>query len=848
MTSQEIRQQFLDFFSNKYHYILPSAPIVIRADPTLMFVNAGMNSFKDYFIGKKKIIFPHIASIQKCLRVSGKHNDLEDVGKDSYHHTMFEMLGNWSFGYCVKKQAIEWAWELLTEVYKIPINNIYITIFAGDNKEGISIDKRSQFFWENLTKRIIPSGKEHNLWEMSRIGPCGPCSEIHVDLRSYKEKKKIYGKNLINKDNPQVIELWNLVFIEFFRQFDGSLEKLSENHVDTGMGFERLCRILQHKDSNYDTDIFSFLIRKVEVLSHTIYGRNINTDMAIRVVVDHIRAISFSIADGQNPSNIGAGYVIRRIIRRAISYGYRFLFQKEAFLYKLVEIIVKEMSFHFPELSLQKKYIEEKIYREEIFFFKTIKKGMKRLENIIKDAKAKKQKLIAGIKIFELFDTFGFPMDLSRLIAKENALVIDEEGFKKELNIQRYRSRNANKFKTDDWTIINNTNSIENFVTYDKLSLNIHISKYRRVKKNRSIYYYIVFTITNFYVEDWGGGQIGDKGVIENEKEKIAILNTIKENKLYLHITENIPKSPGKVFKSTIDKFRRKSIEKNHSATHLLHYALNVILNDVAQKGIYVTSERLMFDFSSPKKLTNSHIKNIEGVVQEIIDQDFAIKESLSHAISKDNDKVRRIRFGPAVELCKGLHVKRTGDIYMFNIISEISVGSGIRRIEAITSKFAIKYLNKYSDSIKSIQLMQQDNKIYLSKIESLRLKEIQRLKKDWLFKAKYHNQYILICENTNLDFRGLKSIALELRKQNTEIIIIISSILESLICVAISDNLIKIYGMNACKIIKRIATTIHYENDNKGLAMSKIRKIHELQLTEVLKFVHCCNETYFYL
>ncbi|AGC67001.1 alanyl-tRNA synthetase [Candidatus Uzinura diaspidicola str. ASNER] len=861
MTSQEIRQHFLDYFSSKYHHILPSAPIIIKYDPSLMFVNAGMNPFKEYFIGKKKVIYTNIASIQKCLRVSGKHNDLEDVGKDSYHHTMFEMLGNWSFGYCIKRQTINWAWELLTAVYKIPIDNIYVTIFAGSNKEGISIDGGSQFFWENFLKkeRIISCKKEHNFWEMSNLGPCGPCSEIHVDLRSHKEKKNKSGNELVNKGHPQVIELWNLVFMEFFRQFDGNLEELSERHVDTGIGFERLCRILQHKDSNYDTDIFSTLIRKVEELSNKIYGFNPYTDIAIRVVVDHIRAISFAIADGQNPSNAGAGYVIRRILRRAVSYGYRFLFQREAFLCQLIEILVKEMGIHFTELKIQNKLIKEKIFMEESFFFKTINKGLKRLENIIQETKVKKQKSIAGIKIFELFDTFGFPMDLSRLLATENALVIDEVGFKRELKLQRDRSRNASTFQTDDWTIIKETNSIEDFVVYDKLSLYVHLSKYRRVKKNRSIYYHIVFTTTPFYKET---EQVGDKGVIENEKEKISIIDTKKENRIFLHIANSIPQSPEKAFQATVNKFRRKSIEKNHSATHLLHYAISIILNDVTKTDSYARQDSLRVDFLYPKKLTFHHIQNIEGVVQEMIYQDLPLKESISlpNSIDKDSEKVRSIRFGPIVELCRGLHIKSTREIGSFKIISEHYVGSGIRRIEAITSKFAIKFLNKTQESyqiiieemnrssnpIKSIQIMRQDNKIYLSKIEALILKEIQRLKTAWVLKAKYHNHYILICEKTSLDVRGLKTIALALRIQNTEIIIIIGSVFDEFICVAISDKLIDIYGVSAFKILKKVSTMIHCENDNKGLSMTKVKTISKL--TEALKLVHSWNETDFYL
>lgn len=859
MTSQKIRQHFLSFFSSKYHYILPSAPIVIRHDPTLLFVNAGMNTLKDYFIGKKKVLFAKIASMQKCLRVSGKHNDLEDVGKDSYHHTMFEMLGNWSFGYCLKKQAIEWAWELLTAVYKIPIDNIYVTIFSGDAKEGISIDEESQFYWENLLKkeRIIHCENKYNLWEMSSIGPCGPCSEIHLDIRSKKEKKNKSGKELINKDNSRVIELWNLVFMEFFRQFNGSLEKLSERHIDTGLGFERLCRILQHKGSNYDTDLFSPLIRKVEELSYTIYGRNPHTDIAIRVIVDHIRSISFAIADGQNASNTGGGYVIRRILRRAVSYGYRL--KKDAILFKLVEILVKEMSIHFTELIFQKYLIKDKIYREEIYFFNTLHKGMKRLETIIQETKGKKQKSITGIKIFELYDTYGFPMDLSRLIAQENAIVIDEVGFEKELNIQRIRSRIARTFQTESWTIIKETS--EDFVGYDKLSFYVHISRYRRRKKDIKIYYHLVFTITPFNAEE--REQIGDNGIIENEKEIITIIETKKENSILFHIANSIPLSPEKGFLASVNKFRRNSIEKNHSATHLLHYALNIILNDVTKKGSYVKQEQLRFDFSYTKKLTNNQIQNIEGIVQEIIYQDFPIKKKISLFNCLEqvamSEKVRSIRFGPTVELCRGLHVKRTGVIGMFKIISVSYIGGGIHRIEAITSKYAIKYLNNIHDyyqiiieemnrccfPIKYLQFMQQDNKYYQSKIEALKLKEIQRFKTNCLFKAKFHNHYIIICEHTNLEIKVLKTIALALRRQNTEIIIIIISVLAALICVAISDKLIDIYDMNAFKILKKIAPTIYCEND-KVVAISKVKNIRGL--TEALKVIYSWNETDFYL
>ncbi len=860
-SSQEIRQHFLEFFSRKDHHLLPSAPIGIRYDTTLMFVNAGMTPFKEYFIGKKKVIYTKIATIQKCLRVSGKHNDLEDVGNDVSHHTMFEMLGNWSFGYCSKRQTIEWAWELLTTVYKIPIDNIYVTIFAGDKKERVSIDYESQFLWENFIKKksIIPCKKEHNFWEMSRIGPCGPCSEIHVDFRSHKEKKNKCGNQLVNKDHPNVIELWNLVFMEFLRQFDGNLEELSEHHVDTGIGFERLCRILQHKDSNYDTDIFSTLIRKIEELSNKIYGFTPYTDKAIRVVVDHIRAISFAIADGQIPSNIGAGYVIRRLLRRAVSYAYRFLLMRRTFISNLIEIIVKEMGLHFPELIIKKEMITEKIYMEENFFFQTINKGLKRLADIIQETKVKKQKSIAGIKIFELFDTFGFPMDLSRLIATENALVIDEVGFERELNIQRTRSIKTSTFQTDDWTIIKETSFSEDFVVFDKLSIYVRISKFRRVKKSRSIYYQIVFNTTPFYNEK---GQVGDKGVIENEKEKISILETRKENRIFIHFAENLPQSPEKEFRATVDKFRRKSIEKNHSATHLLHYAIHLILNDVAEISSYSLQERLRFDFSYNRKLTSYQIQNIENVVQEIIYQDLPLKENiyLSKSISKESEKVKTFRYGPIVELCRGFHIKRTGDIGSFKIISDHSIGSGIRRIEAITSKFAIKFFNKIkedyqiiiegnnrsSNPIKSIQNMKQETKLFLSKIEVLRLKELQRLKRDWLLKAKHHNNYILICENTSLDLRELKIIIKELRLQKRELLIIVSSGFDEFICVAISDKLIDIYGISAFKILKKVSTTIHCENDNKGLSMAIVK--NKRGFLEALKLLHNWYETDFYI
>lgn len=850
MIWQLIIKNFLDFFRNKYHHILPSVPIVVKSDPTLMFVNSGMTPFKEYFIGKKKGIFDRKVSVQKCLRVSGKHNDLDDVGKDSYHHTMFKMLGNWSFGYCVKKQAINWAWEVLTTIYHFPKENIYVTIFSGEIIEGISIDDESHSFWENFLnkERIIHCEKKHNFWEMSNKGPCGPCSEIHVDLRSNKEKKNKYGKKLINKDHPQVLEIWNLVFMEFFRYFDGSLEKLSERHIDTGLGFERLCRILQNKNSNYDTDIFFSLIRKIEDISNTIYGRNIHTDIAIRVIVDHIRAILFAISDGQNPSGTGAGYIIRRLIRRALSYGYRFLI-KVAFIYQLVEPLIIEMNLHYPELFLKKRWIEKKIFYEEVYFLKNLNKGIKRLEKIIKETKGKRQKSIPGIIIFELYSTYGFPMDLSLLLVKENSLIIESVGFEKELKIQKARSRLLWSFKTDDWIFIKKIN--EDFIVNKGLSLYTQLSKYRRIKKNITIYYHIVFATTPFKAKKIG--QEGDKGVIENEKEIIYILNTKKENNILLHYANNIPQSPEKVFRATVDKFRRKAIEKNHSAIHLLHYALNIILNDVFQQGSVVSPDYLRFYFSHTKKLTNYQIKNIEGIIQEMIFQDLPLKERKLRfdLLSKIYDKYENkkyIRYGPTIKLCKGFHVNRTGEIGRFKIISENYVGLGVRKIEAITAKSAIIFSNiiqekyikiieetkLYADYIKCIGIMSQENKIFINKFEEIILKNIQQYKIVWLFNVHNYNNYILINEKTYLNFKIIKTITLAIRRQKLqkEIIIIISSVLDVFVCVSISDKLIDIYDMNACKILKKVSLNIHCENTNKELAFASIKNTRELTET----------------
>lgn len=854
MTSQEIRRSFLSFFESKSHHILPSASVVIRNDPSLLFTNAGMNPFKDYFLGQKKSPHKRIADTQKCLRVAGKHNDLEDVGYDTYHHTMFEMLGNWSFGDYFKKEAIEWAWELLTQVYKIPYEDLYITVFAGDEKDALAPDEQARLCWEKIVEkdRIIACGKKDNFWEMGASGPCGPCSEIHVDLRSPQEKELIPAMKLINKDHPQVIELWNLVFMEFLRKADGSLEKLSSRHIDTGMGFERLCRVLQGKSSNYDTDIFLPLIRKVEQLSAAKYGKDSRVDVAIRVVVDHIRAIAFAIADGQNPSNTGAGYVIRRLLRRAVSYGYRFLHQKEAFLYKLPEILVKEMGEAFPELVNQKKWIEQQIKAEELAFLRTLSQGIKRMEAIVKETAGKKQKCIEGAKIFELYDTYGFPMDLSRLLATESALEIDERGFEKEMRLQRERSRKAGNIESDDWVVLKEMSSDgqEDFLGYDHLSVETYICRYRRIQTPKSVYYQIVLNSTPFYAE--GGGQLGDSGYIENENERISVIDTRKENGLFLHIVQKLPEDPTLIFKAVVDENRRRNIEKSHSATHLLHYALRSVLGPhIAQKGSYVGPDRLRFDFSHAQKLSYEQLQAIENLVQEMIDKDLALQESrelsLEMALAqgamalfgeKYGDKVRSIGFGPSLELCGGTHVTQSGEIGLFKVISESSVGSGIRRIEALTSKAALTYLKEANenyqailsemhhpaDPLKALHKLQQENKSLRAQIELFTAKEIQHLKKEWWTKAQKRPAFDLICEKTHLSVSSIKTISLELRREHKRLILLIAHAEknEATLHVAVSDALVD-EGVDASYIIQKLLPYIKGKGGGqKFFAMGK--------------------------
>ncbi|MBL1233964.1 MAG: alanine--tRNA ligase [Flavobacteriales bacterium] len=718
MKSQEIRETFLTFFKQKNHKIVASAPMVIKNDPTLMFTNAGMNQFKDLFLGNSPIMDKRIADTQKCLRVSGKHNDLEEVGVDTYHHTMFEMLGNWSFGDYFKKEAIEWAWELLVEVYKIDKNRLYFTVFEGDVEDGTPEDKEAFELWKDLlekngltTDKILKANKKDNFWEMGDTGPCGPCSEIHVDIRSDEEIAKIPGKELVNNDHPQVIEIWNLVFMEFNRMADGKLKALPAKHVDTGMGFERLAMVLQGKKSNYDTDVFSPLTDKIAQISGIPYKNSLDTqyktDVAIRVIADHVRAVAFSIADGQLPSNNGAGYVIRRILRRAIRYGYSFLNLKEAFIYELVEILAQQMGAFFPELVNQQEIITKVIKEEEDSFLRTLDKGISRFENYIASATSK---TIDGKFAFELYDTFGFPIDLTQLMATENGFKVDMDAFNKELEEQKNRSRAATKIETGDWITVQNASGTE-FIGYDNLESETKIVSYRKIKAKDKEQYQIVLEKTPFYPE--GGGQVGDKGYLEVNGKKINVLDTKKENNLIVHFTKELPEDVTGSVKAIVSNDRILTAA-NHSATHILHQALRTILGThVEQKGSLVNADYLRFDFSHFQKVSEEELQQIEAFVNEKIQAAINLDEHREISIEeaekqgammlfgeKYGDKVRMIQFGDSKELCGGIHVNNTKAIELFKITSEGSVAAGIRRIEAVTSKGAANYLKEKIDTI----------------------------------------------------------------------------------------------------------------------------------------------------
>ncbi len=750
MKVAEIREQFFKFFASKGHEIVPSAPMVIKNDPTLMFTNAGMNQFKDYFLGNSEPTNKRIANSQKCLRVSGKHNDLEEVGVDTYHHTMFEMLGNWSFGDYFKEEAISWAWELLTEVYKLPKDRLYVTVFEGDSKDGVPKDDESIEIWKKYidADRIILASKKDNFWEMGETGPCGPCTEIHVDLRSKEERVLIDGLNLVNQDHPQVIEIWNNVFMEFNRKSDSSLEPLPARHVDTGMGLERLAMALQGKISNYDTDLFQSLIQHMEAVSHVKYGELETNDIALRVIADHVRAIAFSIADGQLPSNTGAGYVIRRILRRAVRYGYQTLNLKEPFLCDLSIVLGEVMGYHYSELIQQKELIYKVIREEELSFFRTLELGIKRINQVIETTIKKQLDVIPGEVVFELYDTYGFPIDLTSLIAREKGLEIDEKGFNEELNKQKERSRVATSIETDDWQIVRDDNEV-NFIGYDNLTASVNILKYRKVTQKQKAFYQIVFDQTPFYPE--GGGQIGDKGFIEALGEIIPIFDTKKENNLIIHLSEKLPSDPTVTFEATVNKTLREATAANHSATHLLHHALRTILGPhVEQKGSLVSNNYLRFDFSHFAKVNDIELQKIEALVMQAIHHNIPLEEKRNTPLDeaqemgamalfgeKYGDKVRVIKFGESIELCGGTHVPNTGTIALFKITSESAVAAGVRRIEAITGSEAEAYYKNKAAILDAINVALKHPKDILKAVDDLLnknlslTKEIEALQKE---------------------------------------------------------------------------------------------------------------------
>jgi alanyl-tRNA synthetase len=836
MNSKDVRQTFLDFFKSKGHVIVPSAPMVIKNDPTLMFTNAGMNQFKDLFLGNAPIKHPRIADTQKCLRVSGKHNDLEEVGVDTYHHTMFEMLGNWSFGDYFKKEAIEWSWELLTEVYKIDKSRLYVTVFEGSKEDGLAFDQEAYDHWKKYIAedRIIKGNKKDNFWEMGDTGPCGPCSEIHVDIRTDEERKKKDGKLFVNASHPQVIEIWNNVFMEFNRKSDGSLEKLPAQHVDTGMGFERLCVVLQGKQSNYDTDVFQPLIQFISKGCEKKYGENEKTDIAMRVIADHVRAISFSIADGQLPSNTGAGYVIRRILRRAVRYGYQSLGFKEPFICKLSEILVDQMSDAFPELKKQQTLIEKVIREEETSFYKTLERGLSKINSI-------KEKVLAGDIAFELYDTFGFPIDLTELIGRENGFTVDMAGFTKCMEQQKNRSREATAVDTGDWNIIEGQEAggKGKFVGYDSMETEAKLIQYRQVKAKNKDQYQIVLDKTPFYAES--GGQVGDAGFLDNGSEKISIVDTKKENGIIIHFADKLPKDLSKPFKAVVSKSKRSLTENNHSATHLLHAALRKVLGThVEQKGSLVNDEYLRFDFSHFSKVTDEELAKIEQIVNEKIREDIhcdikelpieEAKKSGAMALfgEKYGDLVRVVTFDKnySIELCGGTHVKATGQIGFFKIISESAVAAGVRRMEAITSVKAEEYVNQQimlvaqlkellknpKDLAKSVQALLEQNSDLGKQLESLLKDKVKQLKVELLTKVKPVNGVNFISEKISLDSAdAIKDLSFELRNEVKDLFMVLGAEVKGKpsLSVIISDNLVADKKLNASNIVRELAKEI---------------------------------------
>ncbi|MBP6531973.1 MAG: alanine--tRNA ligase [Bacteroidia bacterium] len=834
MTSAQIRTAFLDFFKSKGHHIVPSAPMVVKNDPTLMFTNAGMNQFKDIFLGNSPAKYPRIANTQKCLRVSGKHNDLEEVGIDTYHHTMFEMLGNWSFGDYFKKDAIAWSWELLTEVYKLSKDRLYVTVFEGDSKENLAFDQESFDHWKKVLPedRILRGNKKDNFWEMGATGPCGPCTEIHIDLRSDEERKKVDGKTLVNESHPQVIEVWNNVFMEFNRKADGSLDKLPAQHVDTGMGFERLCMAMQGKTSNYDTDVFQPMIQFIALNSGVKYGAAEKTDIAMRVMSDHIRAIALAISDGQLPSNNKAGYVIRRILRRAVRYGFTFLNLKEPFLNKLVPILAEQFKDVFPELKAQQDFVIRVITEEELGFLRTLDTGIKKFDEY-------KGKSVDGKFAFELFDTFGFPIDLTQLMARERGMEVDMTGFNKCLDEQKERSRAAAVVDTDDWVIVKEGEEVE-FIGYDETEGEAEILRYRKVKAKNKEQFQLVLNRTPFYAES--GGQVGDSGYIEANGEKTSITDTQKENNLIIHYVDKLPKDVSATFVAKINTSRRKQISNNHSATHLLHSALKQVLGaHVNQKGSLVNEAQTRFDFSHFAKVSDEEIQKIEKIVNEKIRENILLDERRNVPVQQAMDMgamalfgekygefVRVITFDPAysIELCGGTHVKATGQIGQIKVVSESAVAAGVRRIEAITADKADSYfedqqlqlnsikelLKNPKDLVQRIQGLLDENTALQEQINVFVNEKTQIVKKELIGKIKSVNGINFLAEKVELPTAdALKNLSFELKNQIDNLFFLAGAEIDgkALLSLIVSDNLVKDKNLNATNIIRELSKEI---------------------------------------
>jgi alanyl-tRNA synthetase len=839
MNSNEVRKIFFEFFESKQHKIVPSAPMVIKDDPTLMFTNAGMNQFKNIFLGDSAPVHTRIANTQKCLRVSGKHNDLEEVGHDTYHHTMFEMLGNWSFGDYFKKEAIEWAWELLTDVYNINKDDLYVTVFGGDKTEHLEADHEAYEYWKQHIpeERILFGSKKDNFWEMGDTGPCGPCSEIHADLRDLNDKRKAPGRDMVNSGHPEVIEIWNLVFIEFNRKGDGSLELLPAKHVDTGMGFERLNMVLQGVKSNYDTDIFQSVIKKIAGITRKAYGSGKETDIAMRVIADHLRAVVFAIADGQLPSNIKAGYVIRRILRRAIRYGYTFLEMHDPFIHELVQILVDDMGQVFPEIKAQQELIVRVITQEEAAFLRTLTHGIKKFENYIGHHQGKK--IIDGDFAFELFDTYGFPIDLTQLMAKEKGWTVDMDEYRTGLEKQKERSRQAAQKDMHDWIVLNEGHEKTEFIGYEHLEATVKVLRYRKITEKKKDIYQLILDKTPFYAES--GGQVGDRGWLEKNGIKIIIEDTKKENELVVHVTSEIPPDLSGEFQAKVDQRKRLLTANNHSATHLMHAALRKILgNHVEQKGSLVDEARTRFDFSHFARVTGEEIARIEKMVNEKIRENIPIREKRNVPLNKAlemgamalfgekyGDEVRVISFDPeySVELCGGTHVPATGQIGFFKIVSEGAIAAGVRRIEAITAVKAEEYISEQlnvleelrsvfkgqKDLVKAVQTLSDQNVHLQKQIVLFNKGRAMSLKTDLINRIQKIGNISFIAQKVDIDADTIKDLAFSIKNEVEDLFLILGSVSEGKagLTILIADSLVSDMGLNAGQMIREIAKEI---------------------------------------